>query len=302
MFFEGSEKKVQIRVTPQAGSLRELGIEFWRALVAQSQASILSQVQSAELDAFILSESSLFVWDDRFVMITCGNISLVDSIGFFLQRFDRELLAEVSFQRKNEYQSHLQKTTFEQDQQQLSQWLPGRAHQLGHLDGHHNFIWYWHAGHQPKALDINTELLMYHISGEAADYLRSQGQSIAGVRRALALEDLFAGFIIDDFLFEPYGYSVNGVKGCQYFTIHITPQEDSSYVSFETNIDLALNHPTLLDQLCQILNPSSFDLITFNCSPSLTASDDTVLVAHQSASLQAVYPVDFKHFMCPLGT
>ncbi len=50
--------------------------------------------------------------------------------------------------------------------------------------------------------------------------------------------DLFPGAVCDDFLFDPCGYSVNGLLGEGYFTIHITPQEGCSYASFETNINL----------------------------------------------------------------
>jgi S-adenosylmethionine decarboxylase len=45
------------------------------------------------------------------------------------------------------------------------------------------------------------------------------------------------GVVVHDHLFDPCGYSMNGVasKNC-YWTIHITPEAHCSYVSFETNI------------------------------------------------------------------
>ncbi|MBA6377266.1 hypothetical protein H4J64_18820, partial [Colwellia sp. BRX8-2] len=54
--------------------------------------------------------------------------------------------------------------------------------------------------------------------------------------------------------------SLNAINEQQYLTIHVTPQMDSSYISFESNIYLLLLAPKLLE----ILAPKSFDLMSFN--------------------------------------
>ena len=46
---------------------------------------------------------------------------------------------------------------------------------------------------------------------------------------------LLPGSSIDGFLFNPCGYSCNGLLDDTYFTIHITPEPECSFVSFETN-------------------------------------------------------------------
>lgn len=38
---------------------------------------------------------------------------------------------------------------------------------------------------------------------------------------------------IDDFVFEPCGYSMNGCDGKGFSTIHVTPEEGFSYASLE---------------------------------------------------------------------
>ena len=44
------------------------------------------------------------------------------------------------------------------------------------------------------------------------------------------------GIVVHDHLFDPCGYSMNGVANKdRYWTIHITPEAHCSYVSFETN-------------------------------------------------------------------
>lgn len=39
--------------------------------------------------------------------------------------------------------------------------------------------------------------------------------------------------VIDDYVFEPCGYSMNGQQGGVFSTIHITPEDGFSYASFE---------------------------------------------------------------------
>ncbi|MCB0357905.1 MAG: hypothetical protein KDD40_12900, partial [Bdellovibrionales bacterium] len=72
MFFEGSEKKLEIELSISAGDLREKPFSFWEALVNKAQAKIISKIESSECRAFLLSESSLFVWSNRLTLITCG--------------------------------------------------------------------------------------------------------------------------------------------------------------------------------------------------------------------------------------
>jgi hypothetical protein len=40
---------------------------------------------------------------------------------------------------------------------------------------------------------------------------------------------------IDDYVFEPCGYSMNGIAGGGFITIHITPEDGFSYASVEVS-------------------------------------------------------------------
>ncbi|MBY5992562.1 adenosylmethionine decarboxylase [Ferrimonas balearica] len=298
MFFEGSEKKVEAVLKPGHESLRALGKPFWENLVAQANATILSSVHNDRCDAYLLSESSLFVWDDRFLMLTCGTTTLVQAVTEFLKHFSQNELAMLTYQRKNEYQSHLQKSSFDEDLVALSGLLPGTAWRLGHLDGHHNYIFHSEAAYQPDADDATAELLMYHIQGQAADYLRSPSQTLEGVRALFNWQGMLPDFQFDDFLFEPFGYSMNGIRGDRYVTVHITPQEDSSYVSFETNLDKAELGP-VLDQLLRLLQPQSYDVISFNLATKLAHQGGVVRVDQAEQRLPIGYTMRFEHFMVP---
>ena len=77
-FFEGPEKKLELAVTDGV-SLRAQGDEFWNRVVAASGAHVLSVLRGESCDAYLLSESSLFVFDGYLTMITCGQTRLVDA-------------------------------------------------------------------------------------------------------------------------------------------------------------------------------------------------------------------------------
>ena len=52
----------------------------------------------------------------------------------------------------------------------------------------------------------------------------------------------------------------------RYFTIHITPQEECSYISFESNVDLSVFDQKLFQKLYQTCQPQSFDILLFQMS------------------------------------
>ncbi len=296
MFFEGSEKKIEITVKPDMPSLRSLGRAFWAQIVASANAEILSSISNSECDAYLLSESSLFVWDDRFLMLTCGTTTLADAVLLFIKHFGSDKVAFASYQRKNEYLSHLQGSSFADDLKRLRAVLPGDAFRVGHLDSHHHYIYTSNTPYQAKQEDTTSELLMYHIQGAAADYLRSDKQTALEIRQLLQLETLFPDFEFDDFLFEPFGYSINGICGSRYMTIHITPQETSSYVSLETNLALTGANQELFARILTILNPGCWDVIGFNSHLTTQDYPEHTCIGSCELQTQQGYDVSFRHY------
>lgn len=300
MFFEGSEKKIEIVVRPGGASLRALGQAYWQNIVHKARAEILSHMSNEHCDAYLLSESSLFVWDNRFLMLTCGTTTLVDAALEFVQDRTPSALDFFSYQRKNEYQPNLQHTTVATDLQKLRHVLPVKAHQLGHLDTHHHFLFhYQHPDYQAPANDMTCELLMYHISGEIGKKLGEPHLSIQTIRSLLALDTLLPGFQLDDFIFEPCGYSINAIRGSQYATIHITPQQCSSYVSFETNLDLEGTHAPIVAELLNRLKPRSWDTVGFNRTPRMPNQDNMMSMGGLSFDLTCGYHVSFHYYLDP---
>lgn len=69
---------------------------------------------------------------------------------------------------------------------------------------------------------------------QAAQFVRtSQFISAKHATEASGIRKLLRGSEIDDYVFEPCGYSMNGSEGKAFSTIHVTPEEAFSYASLE---------------------------------------------------------------------
>ena len=261
MFFEGSEKKAEIIINSKHISLlRDFEDSFWSILVSKCDAKILSVISNDSVKAFLLSESSLFVWNDRILILTCGDTMLVNSVKYLLEHIDSNYVKQVIYQRKNEYCSHLQSSHVLDDTKILQKLNAGRLLRFGQLDSHHSYLYHLDNDYKGDPNDKTYELLIYNIIPELSKILTEPGIKSKDIRRILQLEEIIPGFQIDDFVFEPFGYSLNAISGADYFTVHLTPQEHNSYVSFESNINLGKFIPIILN----IFQPNSFDLITYN--------------------------------------
>lgn len=292
MLFEGSEKKVEIVVAADL-NLLEHPMSFWEELVKASKATILSNLENSCCKAFLLSESSLFVWKDRFVLITCGQTTLVEAIRYFLSHTAKESVSSLIFQRKNEYFSHLQKTSFLEDIEMLEQDVEGTAYRFGKMHEHHNFMYCSNHKFTPSLEDKTIEVLMYDISKEASALLNKKYDDPEEIREFLQLETLFPDYQIDDHAFDPQGYSVNAIKDEFYFTIHITPEEFNSYVSFETNEAMDTK---VLEKLLGILQPETFDVVSFNYESGIEIPAQFHKRAMVREKLNLGYDVIFSHF------
>ncbi|UCF45904.1 MAG: hypothetical protein JSU89_01635, partial [Myxococcales bacterium] len=102
-------------MTPDFPPLRSLSEQAWRGIVEAAGAHVISVLQSEHCDAYLLSESSLFVFDDWFVLITCGRTTLVDAVPQLLQSIPSESIAFLVYERKNEHFPEHQPTTFYED-------------------------------------------------------------------------------------------------------------------------------------------------------------------------------------------
>ncbi|SCU84673.1 LADA_0D03114g1_1 [Lachancea dasiensis] len=77
--FEGPEKLLEIwffknanSIPPKSKTLRSIEFKIWVRLLQLVKCQVLSMKQTEKMDAFLLSESSLFVFDHKLTLKTCG--------------------------------------------------------------------------------------------------------------------------------------------------------------------------------------------------------------------------------------
>ena len=94
--------------------------------------------------------------------------------------------------------------------------------------------------------------------------------------RESKLESIYPKAIVDDYVFDPCGYSANALLGQYYYTIHVTPESNCSYASFETTIPVKLfrhisgpvadeyeSFSKLIQKVIAVFNPGKFSTTLF---------------------------------------
>lgn len=296
-FFEGPEKKLELIFKAKAGNLLKKPRAFWDELVDLAKAKILSSIETDACKAFLLSESSLFVWEDRIILITCGTTTLIEATKHIISTFGKDSLDEVFYERKNEYQPSLQKTSALDDVNSLKEILGGNILRLGRKDDHHVYIFNNYLGSDKTDAKVNTlEVLMYGIQGPLKECDPKNQESQKNILESL--QEILPDFKLDPYFFEPEGFSFNGLNGSQYATMHVTPQGSENYLSFELDqVDLPKAEKIVRD-LVSLCKPISYDIILFSDEEENVGlhSEQYEVKQISKAETESGYNVLYSHF------
>ena len=274
-FFEGTEKKLEMSIDRSQPSLRDRGDEYWIRIVRSTGAEVISMIANDHCRAFLLSESSLFVFDHKIVMITCGRTRLPVAVTEVLNDVPPDKVEFLVYERKNEVYPHGQPTSFFDDVKELNRRLPGRAFQFGDEDEHHLYLFHLLRPYVGNVPDVTLEILMYGIDAAILELFdQPPGSSTAALRERAGIDRILAGFELDDHLFEPRGYSLNAIRDDQYWTVHVTPDPFRSYVSFETNHRSSEGPAGLVERVLDVFKPRSFDVVMFDQGGALELDMD----------------------------
>lgn len=283
-FFEGTEKLLEIWFTKSNSKctvdndLRNIPRDVLDCILSLVNCKILSSTRTRDLDSYVLSESSLFINKQRLLIKTCGTTTLLNSVRPFIEAafkicgFDE--IEDVFYSRKRFMKPELQKyphNSFEEEIEYLQELFDGgAAFALGRLNGE---CWYLYTLNKPVSIDIpdqTLELIMTKLDPEVMKiFTKEVSSSAEEATKKSGIDTIFPNALLDAYLFDPCGYSVNAIlpKG-HYFTIHITPEEACSYVSFETDAPTT-DYPDLIQRVLELFKPGQFVLTFF-------ANDDSI--------------------------
>ncbi|XP_017650350.1 S-adenosylmethionine decarboxylase proenzyme-like [Nannospalax galili] len=107
--------------------------------------------------------------------------------------------------------------------------------------------------------DQTLEILMSELDSAVMDHFyMKDGVTEKDVTRESGIRDLMPGSVIDVTLFNPCGYWMNGMKSDgTYWTIHITPEPEFSYASFETSLSQT-SYDDLIRKVVKVFKPGKF--------------------------------------------
>ncbi|KAL9325142.1 hypothetical protein ACSQ67_005787 [Phaseolus vulgaris] len=255
--FEGYEKRLEICFSqpglfadPEGRGLRVLTKSQLDEILTPAACTIVSSLSNDDVDSYVLSESSLFVYAYKIIIKTCGTTK-----GSFIfpgaqPHPHRCFTEEVAI--LNDYFGKLGSGSM--------------AFIMGSPDKKQKWHIYSASADPLISSDTNVctlEMCMTGLDREKAQiFYKEQSASAAimtvnsGIRKILPNSD------ICDFDFEPCGYSMNSVEGDAVSTIHITPEDGFSYASFETvGYDFkVLNLNALVDRVLSCFLPNEFSV------------------------------------------
>ncbi|XP_038077613.1 S-adenosylmethionine decarboxylase proenzyme-like [Patiria miniata] len=299
--YEGTEKLLEIWFEPlrhRNGDIHGQGTPDLKVIPRERlvelmklvHCEIVSEKCRDEHHAYVLSESSMFLSKERFILKTCGTTTLLSAIEPILKLakdFCGFTFKTVFYSRKNFFRPELQEVphrNFEDEVHYLDTLFDcGAAYMLGRINGDCWHLYTLDICNGQNQPDQTLEILMTQLDPSIMKHFKdTTGRKAADVTKASGIADLLPDCQIDDFLFEPCGYSMNGLLPKDgYMTIHVTPEEEYSYVSFETNIELE-DYGDLVNKVLTTFNPGKcvmtlFASKTAKCGTSMKALSETFL-------------------------
>ncbi|KJE91105.1 adenosylmethionine decarboxylase 1 [Capsaspora owczarzaki ATCC 30864] len=307
-FFEGTEKLLEIEFADSPScddrGLRAVTADEWQVVLRLVNCTICrTSAPSSVYNAYVLSESSMFVARRKIVIKTCGTTRLLPALPEFMriarERCGLSELQDLFFSRKSFLRPEEQPEPhrgFDEEVDYLRSLFGAQSGVVISRDDWHVFclnpISKRASGH--AEVDQTLEVLMTNLDPVAMQqfYRTPAFVNDATTDLTTGVAGIIPGTTICSLLFDPCGYSANGIfdgdcagveddettsrrrgrlrRPPHYFTIHVTPQPECSFVSFETNAPLHL-HNEIVARVLRVFRPSQFSVSVFATRAALGA-------------------------------
>ncbi|KAI9264688.1 adenosylmethionine decarboxylase [Helicostylum pulchrum] len=301
-------------------------------MLALVKCTVLNVISNENVDAYLLSESSMFVYPHKIILKTCGTTTLLLAVSRLLE------IAKSYCGFEKVWRVFYSRKSFLFPERQIG---PHRSweEEVTFLDGYFDdgFSYkigkelqdQWHLYLTKPSDDVlhrtTSKVVPHHLRGVMQEHEIKSGAStpvtsdsedpspfgnsgyshpdqtveihmtglnqekmkkfyhnskltasgtIGGewVDKETGIDQLYPLANIDSYLFEPCGYSSNGLWEDRYFTFHVTPEDECSYASFESNIPVEKSHnnmgeqspiEALITRVLDIFDPTSFTVTYF---------------------------------------
>ncbi|GMI92863.1 S-adenosylmethionine decarboxylase [Hibiscus trionum] len=257
--FEGFEKRLEITFfdPPIFNDLNGLGLRVLSraqldSILEPACCTIVSQLSNSNFDSYVLSESSLFVYPNKIILKTCGTTKLLLSIPQILE-LSRSLsltVSRVNYSRGTfifpDHQPAPHRN-FSDEVAALNEYFSDFVTEAYIIGDPNLQTRSWHVYSavakcsQPlmedQRGDITVELCMTGLDRvKAGMFYNNSGDENRSARemtKRSGIAEIMPSHMICDFEFDPCGYSMNGIEGFAYSTVHVTPEDGFSYASYE---------------------------------------------------------------------
>eukprot|EP01023_Acetabularia_acetabulum_P025069 TRINITY_DN24045_c0_g2_i7.p1 TRINITY_DN24045_c0_g2~~TRINITY_DN24045_c0_g2_i7.p1 ORF type:complete len:847 (+),score=166.78 TRINITY_DN24045_c0_g2_i7:301-2841(+) len=223
--FEGSEKRVEIDFdflsSAARNGLRSVGRKELDELLKLAACEIVSQMSNALFDSYVLSESSLFVYPSKLILKTCGTTRLLRAVPRIVE-IGKQLGLKVNkckYSRASFLFPKHQDEIYHDFEMEVE--FLRKTSQYGVKKKQQR---------SPQQRRVKRSLDEF----AASQFFRGDNfVSAQDTTERTGIKDLVPNASIDDFVFEPCGYSMNGLLKGGFVTVHITPEDGFSYASVE---------------------------------------------------------------------
>ncbi|SJK97367.1 related to S-adenosylmethionine decarboxylase [Armillaria ostoyae] len=326
--FEGPEKLLEIWFAPSPAhlpdtngsvdgkiGLRKVERAVWEGMLDIVKCSVLSTVSGADFDAYLLSESSLFVSPHRLILKTCGTtlnlLGLPRILEIAAVHADLHTVYRCFYSRKSFMfpdRQHGPHRDWKYEVEFLDNiFANGAAYTVGKVNGDHWLLYLTNPEEEvspslsiPPAInttcdlefpDYTIEILMSDLSPSARErfFLSSPTDDptihAAALSQSLGIAEIFPPHLttLDAYSFSPCGYSSNAL---------IKWGEDSSFVASPNSVN---THPGEGYYTIHVTPEEGWSYASFECNvplpPSRPSPDDPRTIPDLKTLIQRVVSI-----------